>query len=90
MSYSFEGSFRTRESARRTVMKDFGLPDVIRAVFIGALNALSDDTDDRYIYVKAVGHQMDGSGSSYERSSAELLVEPRLFSPAPTYGRSTA
>ena len=86
MSYSFEGNFRTRESARRTVMKDGGLPDVIREVLLGALNALSADTDDRFIYVKAVGHQM--SNGDYERSSAELLVEPRLFAPAPTYGRT--
>jgi hypothetical protein len=90
MSYSFEGSFRTKESARRTVMKDPGLPDVIREVLLGAITALSDDTDDRYLYVKANGHQMDKSGNSYERTSAEILVEPRLFSPAPTYGRTTA
>jgi hypothetical protein len=79
MSYGFEGSFRTKESARRTVMKDPGPPDVIREVLLSAINALSYDTDDRYLFVKAVGHQMDRSGNSYERSSAELLVEPRLF-----------
>jgi hypothetical protein len=81
MSYSFEGSFRTKESARRKIMKDSGLPDVIRVVLLEAVKALSEDTDDRYIYVKALGHQMDPlGGNSYERSSAELLVEPRLFS----------
>jgi hypothetical protein len=90
MSYSFEGSFRTKESARCTVMKDPGLPDVVRAVLVDAINALSYDTDDRYLYVKAVGHQMEANCNSYERTSAELLVEPRYFSPAPTYGRTTA
>ena len=90
MSYSFEGSFRTKESARRTVAKDPGLPDVIRAVLLDAINNLSDDTDDRYLFVKAVGHQTSDSGNSYERSAADLLVEPRLFSPPPAYGRSTA
>jgi len=91
MSYSFEGNFRTKESARRTVMKDPGLPDVIRNVLLAAINALSADTDDRFLFVRAVGHQMIATDSnSYERSSAELLVEPRLFAPPPTYGRSTA
>lgn len=79
MSYSFEGSFRTKASARRAITKDPGLPDVIRDVLLDAISALSDDTDDRYLFVKAVGHQMDNSGNSYERSSAEILVEPRLF-----------
>ena len=69
MSYTFEGSFRTKESARRTVMKDPGLPDVVREVLLGGINALSYDTDDRYLYVKAVGHQMDGA-DSYERTNA--------------------
>jgi hypothetical protein len=89
MSYAFEGSFRTKESARRTVMKDPGLPNVVREVLLAGIMALSDDTDDRFLYVRAVGHQMDGSGS-YERTSAELLIEPRYFAPAPTYGRTTA
>lgn len=88
MSYSFEADFRTKESARRTVMKDPGLPDVIREVLLGAINALSADTDDRFIHVKAVGHQMEAGGNSYERSSAELLVEPRMFAPTPSYSRS--
>ncbi len=90
MSYSFETHFRTKESARRTVMKDPNLPNVIRDVLLAAINALSADTDDRFIYVKASGHQMEPDCNSYERSSADLLVEPRLFSPAPTYGRNVA
>jgi hypothetical protein len=90
MSYSFESHFRTKESARRTIMKDPCLPDVIREVLLGAINALSADTDDRFIYVKANGHQMTDSGNSYGRTSADIVVEPRVFSPAPTYGRSTA
>ena len=65
MSYSFEGSFRTRESARRTVMKDSGVPDVIRAVLIGALNALSDDTDDRV-------HLRQSRGASNGRQRQQL------------------
>lgn len=82
MSYSFEATFRTKETARRAVMKDGGLPEVIRAVLLGAINALPYDTDDRFIVVKAQGHQCgDGpGGGSYERTSAELLVEPRCFS----------
>jgi hypothetical protein len=71
-------------------MKDPGLPDVVREVLLAGIIALSDDTDDRYLFVKAMGHQMEAARNSYERTSAELLVEPRYFTPAPTYGRSTA
>lgn len=91
MSFSFEASFRSRESARRTVLKDPGLPEPVRDFLLTRINALSYDTDDRYIYVKAQGHLMvSGGGNSYERSSGDLLVEPRYFAPAPTYGRTTA
>lgn len=80
MSYYFDGSFRTKETARRAVMKDGGLPDVVRDVLLEGINALSYDTDERYLYVKAFGHQMEPSCNSYEQTRAELLVEPRYFS----------
>lgn len=80
MSYSFEGNFRTKETARRNVMKAH-LPDVVRALLNAAINGLSYDTDDRFIYVKANGHQLDPdqSNGGYERTSADILVEPRFF-----------
>lgn len=82
MSYSFEGNFRTKETARRAVVKDGGLPHVVRELLLAAINGLPYDNDDRFIYVKANGHQLlpDQSNGNYERTSADILVEPRLFS----------
>ena len=89
MSFSFEQNFRTRESARRTVMKAPGLPEPARDFLLAAINHLPDDTDDRFIMVAANGHLCDGTGS-YVNSSAVLTVTPYTFAPVPMYGRTTA
>lgn len=83
MSFSFEGSFRTKASAAKAVGRDAGLPLVIKQVLLNAISASKEDTDNRYLYIKAQGHQMEADCNSYERSSAELLVEPRYFTPDP-------
>jgi hypothetical protein len=78
-----EGHFRTKASARRHVMKEPLLPEVIREVLLTAINSLDDDTDERFIHVKATGHQLlpDQSNGNHQVTSATLVVEPMYFTP---------
>jgi len=78
VSYHFEGHFRTKASALAAVTAPKRqLPQPVVNLLVDAIEALSDDSDDRFIFVKASGHQH--TGLDYAQSRADLLVEPRAF-----------
>jgi len=79
MSYSFEGTFRTRSDAHKKVVNQDGVPDEVRALVLDAIDHLPIDTGNRYIYVKFCGHQCEGIGS-YDRSNCDMVVQPMYFS----------
>ena len=78
MSYSFEGYFRTKRSAVMALRDETHttFPNIVRLLVIEAVQALPDDLDDRFIHIRAQGHQCNGD---YERSSHDIVVEPLYF-----------
>lgn len=63
--------------ALRNETRHSDLPGLVRTLLIEAVQALPDDIDGRVIRVHAFGHQC--SGSDYERSSHEIVVEPLML-----------
>ena len=78
MSYSFEGYFKSASDAYKAVGAQEHLPSAVRAVLLQAISGIADHY--QLVYVRANGHQLcdEPGGGSYERSSADLVVEPLL------------
>lgn len=73
MSWSVDFIAKSRAVAKRRVLADSGLPNLVRALIVDALDGVTG-TDDKPIAVKGHGHQADGR--SYEVSNCTLSVTP--------------
>lgn len=80
MSYSFNGYFRTKQSAIKA-LRAASLPAFVEGLVGQAIDNLEADSDDRFLHIKADGHQCYAGpgGGSYQRSSADIVVEPLFF-----------
>jgi hypothetical protein len=74
MSWSISFHASNRWVAKQRVLRDPGLPNLVRALIVDALDNLGTSSDSHPVSVKGHGHQADGRSSQV--SACELRVEP--------------
>lgn len=79
MSWSFNGTFRNVEHAKKKIAADAYLPQAIKDYITAGLEGLQATDPERVIVIEGHGHVCTGR-ADYETTSASLSVKPLSFS----------